>query len=568
GVRLFGPNTNVNAFETFVDHPGAKVALVTQSGHQGRPIVQGQDFGIGFSYWVPTGNEVDLECADFIRWFVDHEPTGVIAAYIEGFKDGEKLRRAADAAAKKGKPIVLVKIGRSAQGARMAMAHTGHLAGSDAVHDAVFRQYGMIRVDDLDELLEISALFTHAAKPKGDRVCIYAISGGSGALMADLVGAAGLPLPELAAATQRNLREWIPTYLTVKNPVDNGAVVLTQGHGPRIFDVLLDDPSSDVILVPITGVFPPLSDILAKECVDAHRAGKKPVIVVWGSPKIDESAFRTLVDGRVPLFRSFRNCVKGLGAFLGHRRFVAEYESPFEAKPIVSHAGDAEIARLLAGTGPLSEADSKRVLARYGFPVTKERVCKSADAAVAAAKEIGFPVALKVAAADIPHKSDAGLVKLALASENAVRDAFRAIEDGARRTFPSISIDGVLVQEMASGGRETILGLTRDPIFGTVLVFGLGGVLVEALGDVSMRTLPLSRRDAEAMITEIRGAKLLGAIRGRQPADRAAIVDAILRLAALGTDYGHRIAELDVNPLVVFDEGRGARAADALIVRE
>ena len=567
GVRLFGPNTNVNAFETFIDHPGPKIALITQSGHQGRPIVQGQEFGVGFSYWVPTGNEVDLESADFIRWFVDHEPTGAIAAYIEGFKDGEKLRRAADAAARKGKPIVLVKIGRSAQGARMAMAHTGHLAGSDAVHDAVFRQFGMIRVDDLDELLEISALFTHTAKPKGDRVCIYAISGGSGALMADLVGAAGLALPELAAETQRKLREWIPTYLTVKNPVDNGAVVLTQGHGRKIFDVLLDDPSSDVIVVPITGVFPPLSDILAKDCVDAHATGKKPVVVVWGSPKIDENAFRILVDGRVPMFRSFRNCVKGLRALLEHRRFVAEYTSPFTAKPVVSLAGDPEIASLLAGSGPLSEADSKRVLARYGLPVTKERVCESADEAVAAAKEIGFPVALKVAAAAIPHKSDAGLVKLALASESAVREAFRAIGEGARRAFPGAAIDGVLVQEMASGGRETLLGLTRDPIFGPVVVFGLGGVLVEALGDVSMRTLPLSRRDAEAMVAEIRGAKTLDALRGRKPADRAAIVDAILRLAALGRDFGDRIAELDVNPLIVFEEGRGARAADALIVR-
>ena len=567
GVRLFGPNTNVNAFETFIDHPGPKVALVTQSGHQGRPIVQGQEFGVGFSYWVPTGNEVDLESADFIRWFVDHEPTGVIAAYIEGFKDGEKLRRAADAAARKGKPIVLVKIGRSAPGARMAMAHTGHLAGSDAVHDAVFRQFGMIRVDDLDELLEISALFTHVAKPRGDRVCIYAISGGSGALMADLVGAAGLALPELAEDTQRKLREWIPTYLTVRNPVDNGAVVLTQGHGPKIFDVLLDDPSSDVIVVPITGVFPPLSDILAKECVDAHRTGKKPVVVVWGSPKLDESAFRILVEGRVPMFRSFRNCVKGLRALLGHRRFVAEYESPFEATPIVSLAGDPEITRLLAGSGPLSEADSKRVLARYGFPVTKERVCKTADEAVAAAEEIGFPVALKVSAAAIPHKSDAGLVKLGLATDEEVREAFRAIESGARQAFPDVPIDGVLVQEMVAGGRETILGLTRDPIFGLVVVFGLGGVFVEALRDVSMRTLPLSRRDAEAMVDEIRGAKVLGALRGRPAADRAAIVDAILRLAALGIDCGDRIAELDVNPLVVFEAGRGVRAADALIVR-
>ena len=567
GVRLFGPNTNVNAFETFADLEGPKVALITQSGHQGRPIVQGQEFGVGFSYWVPTGNEVDLESADFFRYFVDHEPTGVIAGYIEGFKNGEKLKRAADYAARKGKPIVLVKVGRSAAGSRMAMAHTGHLAGSDAVHDAVFRQYGVIRVDDLDELLETSALFTRAAKPAGERVCVYAISGGTGALMADLLGAANLDMPELAAETQRRLRELIPSYLTVRNPVDNGAVVLTQGLGPKIFEVLLDDPSTDLVVVPITGAFPPLSDILAKEVVDAYRCGRKPVVVVWGSPKIDETAFRILVEGRVPMFRSFRNCVKALGAFFGHHRFVASYESPYDAKPVVSLAGDRDVESLLSGEGALSESASTELLARYGIPVSRGKVCTSATEAASFASELGVPVALKVSSKDILHKSDAGLVKLGLSGDDAVNDAFAAIDRDARRAFPSADIDGILVQEMLSGGQEVIVGLSRDPQFGPVVMFGLGGIFVEALGDVALRALPISRADAEAMVREIRGAKILQGIRGRAPADIDAIVDVILRVAALGTDYGDRIAELDVNPLIVFSRGNGARAADALVVR-
>jgi acetate---CoA ligase (ADP-forming) len=567
GVRLFGPNTNVNAFETFADLPGPKVALVTQSGHQGRPIVQGQEFGVGFSYWVPTGNEVDLESADFFRYFADHAPTGVIAAYIEGFKDGEKLKRAADHAARKKKPIVLVKVGRSAAGSRMAMAHTGHLAGSDAVHDAVFRQYGMIRVDDLDELLETSALFTRAARPQRGRICVYAISGGTGALMADMLGAAGLEMPELAADTQRRLREIIPSYLTVRNPVDNGAVVITQGHGPKIFEILLSDPSTDLVIVPITGVFPPMSDILAREVVDAYRDGRKPIVVVWGSPKIDDSAFRILVEGRVPMFRSFRNCVKALGAYLAHHRFVADYRSPFDAEPVVTLAGDREVGALLSGEGALNEADSKRLLARYGIPITREKVCATADEAARFAREIGFPVALKVSSRDIPHKSDAGLVKLGIADEPALRAAFAAIRADARRAFPRAAVDGLLVQEMLAGGQEVIVGLTRDPQFGPVVVFGLGGVFVEALRDVAMRALPLTRRDAEAMVREIRGARILDGLRGRPAADRGAIVDVILRIAALGADFGDRIAELDLNPLVVFEDGKGARAADALVVR-
>lgn len=567
GVRLFGPNTNVNAFETFLDLAGPKVALITQSGHQGRPIVQGQDFGVGFSYWVPTGNEVDLESADFFRYFADHQPTGVIAAYIEGFKNGEKLKRAADYAARKKKPIVLVKVGRSAEGQRMAMAHTGHLAGSDAVHDAVFRQYGMIRVDDLDELLETSALFTRSQPPAGDRICVYAISGGTGALMADLLGAAGLDMPELSAETQRRLREYIPSYLTVRNPVDNGALVLTQGLGPKIFEILLDDPSSDLVIVPITGVFPPMSDILAREVVDAYASGRKPVIVVWGSPKIDETAFRILVEGRVPMFRSFRNCVKALKAYLGYRRFAASYRSPYEEKTLVSLGADREIDAMLAGAGALNEVESTRLLARYGIPVTREKVCASADDATRFAREIGLPVAMKISSKDILHKSDAGLVKLGVASDEAVRAAFDALGQAARKAFPNAEIDGVLVQEMLAGGQEVIVGLSRDPQFGPVVMFGLGGIFVEALHDVTLRALPITRQDAEAMVREIRGFKVLEGLRGRPAADVAAIVDVILRVAALGMEFGDRIQELDINPLMVFERGQGARAADSLVVR-
>ncbi|MGH3053791.1 MAG: acetate--CoA ligase family protein, partial [Gaiellaceae bacterium] len=318
GIRVFGPNTNLTAFENFKDLPGRKIALITQSGHQGRPIVQGEELGIGFSYWIPTGNEVDLECCDFIDYFAEHEDTGVIAAYIEGFKDGERLKRAADHAARKRKPIVLIKVGRSEAGTRMAMAHTGHLAGSDAIHDALFKQYGMTRVNDLDELLETSALFARLPRPRGAGVCIYGISGGSGALMADLCGAAGLRLPALAQQTQTALRGFIPGYLTVANPVDNGATTIMAGHGPHILDLLLDDPNTDLIICPIAGALPPISDTLARELVAAWQSGKKPLVVVWGSPQQDDEAFRILVQGRVPLFRSFRNAVQGVRAYFAY----------------------------------------------------------------------------------------------------------------------------------------------------------------------------------------------------------------------------------------------------------
>jgi acetate---CoA ligase (ADP-forming) len=567
GVRLFGPNTNVNAFETFREFTGPKIALVTQSGHQGRPIVQGQEFGVGFSYWVPTGNEVDLESADFFRYFADDPATGVIAAYIEGFKNGEKLKRAADLAARRRKPIVVVKVGRSAAGERMALAHTGHLTGSDAVHDAVFRQFGMIRVGDLDELLETAALFARLPKPVGERVCVYAISGGTGALMADWLGSRKLAMPELAAETQARLREFIPPYLTVRNPVDNGAAVLTQGHGAKILDILMSDRSTDLVVIPITGVLPPISDIMAKEIADACGRGGKPIVVVWSSPKIDEPAFRILVEARVPIFRSIRNCAKALEAYFRFHRFADGYRSPYDAKPLVSLAGDRELEEAFSGRGALSEADSKRIVARYGVPITREEIATTADDAARAASEIGFPVAMKVSSKDIAHKSDAGLVMLGVAGEEAVRAAFDALGQAARKRFPEAEIDGVLVQEMVTGGREVIVGLSSDPQFGPVVMFGLGGTFVETLGDVSLRTLPITRPEAEGMVREIRGFEMLEGVRGGRPADVDAIVDAILRVASLGADFGDRISELDINPLMVFERGRGVRAADALLIR-
>src|SRR5205807_3845035 len=243
-IHLLGPNTNLNAFETFRDDlPGSAIALITQSGHQGRPIFQGQDLGIAMSHWAPTGNEVDLEFADFAAYFADQPQVGVVAGYIEGFKDGRTLMLAADHAARGGVPIVAVKVGRTDEGRSMAKAHTGHLTGSDAVISAVFRQFGVTRVDGLDELLDVAAALARTAPPSGAGVCVYSISGGTGAHMADMAAAAGLRVPELSKATQEQLHEWIPPYLRVSNPVDNGGAPSGDWRGRKILDAIVADPN-------------------------------------------------------------------------------------------------------------------------------------------------------------------------------------------------------------------------------------------------------------------------------------------------------------------------------------
>ncbi|MBV8304805.1 MAG: CoA-binding protein, partial [Acidimicrobiia bacterium] len=393
-VRVLGPNTNLNAFETFRDDlPGKSIALITQSGHQGRPVFQGQEIGIRVSHWAPTGNEADLEFADFCAYFAAQPEVGAIACYIEGFKDGRTLMLAADEAAQAGVPIVVIKVGRTDAGRSMAKAHTGHLTGSDAVTSAVFRQFGVTRVDGLDELLEVSAALARTKAPAGDGVCVYSISGGTGAHMADMAAAAGLRIPALTKETQRQLHEWIPPYLRVSNPVDNGGAPSADWRGRKILDALLADPNVDLLLCPITGALASMSGRLARDIVDAAQTTDKPVFVVWGSPVGDEPAYRdVLLNSDVPVFRTFANAVTAAKAYFDYHAFRSRYRSPF-AKPVARESRAAVNGRrLLRG----DEATSMRLLDEYGIAVPRFEVATSPKEAAKLAEAFGRPVVMKI----------------------------------------------------------------------------------------------------------------------------------------------------------------------------
>ena len=357
GIRIFGPNTNTNAFEVLPEPPtprGGRIGLVTQSGHQGRPLVQGTEFGVAFSRWVPTGNELDLEAADFIEYFAYDDDTAVIAGYFEGFKDPAKLRRALEAANAQGKPVVALKMGSTEAGTRMASSHTGHLAGSDAVVQGLFAQYGVVRVRDLDELLETAALFAKLPAGTGGRCGLYSISGGSGTLMAEVAESSGVPVPVLSARTQAGLRELIPDYLTVANPVDNGAQFLVSApveDRRRVFDLVAADPDIDVVVIGLTGALGRLTDRFAEDIVAFIDEVKKPIVVTWNSFKTDEQGFKTLVDAGVPLFRSFRNCFTALRAFAEYQRASSSFRP---RKPLPSRLPKEAAAALTdaAGMGP------------------------------------------------------------------------------------------------------------------------------------------------------------------------------------------------------------------------
>jgi len=603
-THLLGPNTNLNAFETFRDDlPGPTIALITQSGHQGRPVFQAQDQGVALSHWAPSGNEADLEFADFAKYFLDQPEVGVVAAYIEGFKDGRTLMLAADHAARANKPIVCIKVGRTSEGRSMAKSHTGHLTGSDAVVSAVFRQFGITRVDGLDELTDVAAMFARtrphalssdtgrvqvaarsraaartsqgsrsgtakggAGQQSGARgVAVYAISGGTGAHMADLCAAEGLQLPDLAPSTQKKLRDWIPGYLRVSNPVDSGGAPSADERGPKILQAMIDDPNIDMIICPITGALATMSKPLAQDLVAAAATTDKPILVVWGSPDSTDSVYTDILLGsRLPVFRTFHNCVKAARAWFDRREFEQRYVSPF-TKPVTRRSkAAAQTDELLAAGRALSEHESKRLLTAYGIPVSDDRLVTSAAEAARAASTIGYPVVMKVSSPDLLHKSDLGLVEVGLTSAAEVKRTYGDLIERAQRASKKAVIDGVLVSELVSGGIETVVGVSTDELFGPVVMFGLGGVFVEVFEDVTFRVPPFDKAEANRMVREVKGFKLLEGARGQKAANIGGVVDVIMRVQRLVFDHAHALGELDVNPLLVGP--RRVVALDALAV--
>ncbi|NBE53607.1 acetate--CoA ligase family protein, partial [Streptomyces boluensis] len=558
GIRLLGPNTNLNAFEKFRDDlDGPAIALITQSGHQGRPVFALQELGVRLSHWAPTGNEADLETADFLSYFAHRPEVGAIACYVEGLKDGRSFLLAADHAARQGVPVVAVKVGRTETGAKMAASHTGKLTGADTVVDAAMRQFGVIRVDGLDELQDTAALLARARKPQADGVVVYSISGGTGAHFSDLATEAGLHLPTLSETKQDELHEWIPSYLNVANPVDNGGHPVGDWRGPKIIEAILDDPDVGVLICPITGPFPPMSDKLAQDLVDAAERTDKLVCVVWGSPVGTEAAYRETLLGssRVATFRTFANCITAVRAYLDHHRFTDGYRSPFEDAPRTPSPSYRKAQALMRPGKQLSEHAAKQLLRAYGIRVPREQLVTSAAAAVRAAGTVGYPVVMKASGAHLAHKTELGLVKVGLTSASQVRDAYRELTDIAR--YEGIDLDGVLVCQMVERGVEMVVGVTQDELFGPTVTVGLGGVLVEVLQDAAVRVPPFGEDQARAMLSELRGRALLDGVRGAPPVDVDALVEVVLRVQRMALELGDELAELDINPLMVLPRGQG-----------
>jgi len=389
--------------------------------------------------------------------------------------------------------------------------------------------------------------------------------------MADMVAAAGLELPSLTKASQVQLHEWIPPYLRVSNPVDNGGAPVRDWRGPKIIQTMLADPNVDLLLCPITGALPSMGNKLCEDLVAAAATTDKPIFVVWGSPVGTEEAYtKTLLQSSVPTFRTFTNAVMAAKAYFDHHRFAASYQSAF-ARPAFRPSPARRTALPVLAPGgvrrpsgeSLSEQDSKALLKAYGIALPKERVAASPGEAAKAAKKIGFPVVMKIVSADILHKSDLGLVAVGVRDEEDARRTYKRLVATAKKAGRKATVAGGLVAQMVPGV-GTVVGIAPDDLFGPVVMFGLGGVFVEVLHDVTFRVPPFTARDASAMLDELRGAALLRGVRGQPAADRAALVDVLMKMQRFAVDLSGEVAEVDINPLLAGTDG--AVAADALVV--
>jgi acyl-CoA synthetase (NDP forming) len=542
---------------------GKRISVLTQSGgvgfsyyHRGRPRQ------LRFAHVISTGNEACLDSFTLAEHLIDRDRTDIILAYVEGIKDVAAFRRAAAKAADRGVPIIIAKMGRSEAGARAAASHTAALAGADAAHDAIFRRYGVIRALDMDEMLDIAAGFAFCPPPAGRRIGIMSGSGGAGVWMSDMLALAGLEVPRLDDATRATCEALMPAYGSAANPVDLTAGAIGKVGYAHVVEILQGSPLLDAVVI-VGSIASPKRLIEDKpKLAEVSQHPTKPVLFCAYTAAA-QAAVDVAAEVGVPVFTAMPGCARALRAMADWREFREAWR---RRAPDPAPAPKPAVTALLRHAGPvLSEHQSKAVLAAAGIFRADEVLASDAEEALAAARRIPGPIALKIQSPDIPHKTEIGGVALGLQDEAAVRAAFAAIIGRAQAAHPAARIEGVLVAPMAPPGVEMILGIQRDPQFGPMLMAGLGGIHVEVLRDVAFAPAPLDAADARALLGRLKAATLLEGVRGAPPADTAALVALMVTLSRFAADHAEEIAEIDLNPVLVHPQG--LTVVDALIIR-
>ncbi len=566
GVMNLSPQTMMNSTFLKITPKTGNIALISQSGAICAALVEdaiAQD--IGFSAVISIGNKVDMNETDLLAMLENDEQTKVIVMYLEDITDGRRfidVCRKITRESKYRKPILILKSGRTPEGAKAAMSHTGALMGADEVYDAIFKQAGAIRVDGMQELFDYATAFAKQPLP-GDEIVIVTNAGGPGIISTDVIVKFGLKMANIEDIRPK-IDKMIPTYGSSRNPVD----IVGDADYNRFDNVLnevLDHPNCGAVVVMCTPSATLDYDGLARVTVKMSKSKGKTILAsLMGLAEGIENR-RILSEGGVPYYVYAELAIRALKSMYDYKAWLKAPKSEVKSfkvdresvKEVFDNAKKQNRSHLI-------EEEGYEVLKAYGFPVPKSILAKDENECAKAAQQIGYPVVMKVASPDIIHKSDAGGVKVNLANEQEVRNAFNSIMSSAKNYKSDAKILGVLVQELVKGGKETIIGANHDPKFGSLLMFGMGGIYVEVLKDVVFRLAPINEQEGRDMVESIKTSKLLKGVRGEKPSDVNALVDCLQRLSQLVTDFPE-IAEFDMNPLLVLEDGKGCRAVDVRI---
>jgi acetyl coenzyme A synthetase (ADP forming)-like protein len=572
-IRLIGPNclgvidtvTPLNASFSAGLPPSGPMDFMSQSGALGTAILDWAQAGkLGLNRFVSLGNKADVSETDLLRAWADDDSSRVILCYTEGLPDGQEFIRVAREVSKK-KPIITLKSGTTQAGSRAVSSHTGSLAGSEQAYQAAFRQAGVLRAHSLQDLFDNALAFGYLPQLRGDRIAIVTNAGGPGILATDALERAGMKLARFEPQRIQALEQFLPDAASAANPVD----VLGDARADRYrfaIEQVAADPNVDGVMVILTPQA--MTEIGETAEVVAEVASQVDIPVMtcfMGEARVEQGA-TVLEAHKVPNFAFPERAAMVFKAMSSYRRYKAEPLPTYETFEVNRQSVRQTIDKTLSeGRVTIGDSEARSILDAYKLQIPASELAESPDRAVEIASRIGYPVVLKVASPDILHKTDVGGVKVGLQDADDVRDAFDLITYRSQRYLPEARLWGCLVQKMVPPGLEVLIGMNRDPQFGPLITFGLGGIYVEILKDVTFRIAPFSRWEARDMLSEIRTHALLEGVRGQPPVDKEALIDALLRVGQLVLDFPE-IAELDINPFVVYEQGQGGIAIDMRLI--
>lgn len=575
GIEVLGPNclgiadtsTPLNAtFATSAPLPG-RVAFMSQSGALGTAMLGwSEENHLGFSRFISLGNKMDLNESDMLEALEHDVNTSVIAAYLEGISEGERFLEVT-ARVSRSKPVIIYKAGVTQAGARAVSSHTGTLAGSENAYAAAFRKSGALRANRVEDLFMLAQGFSAQPPPAGPRVCVITNAGGPGIVASDALEHAGLSLAVLTEETTQHLNEKLPEAASVYNPVD----VLGDAGADRYrlaMESVIADPGVDAVMIVLTPQAMTRATETARVVADCAGGSEKTVFAVFMGGSEISDAEDIMREVGIPNFRFPEEAVDTLRCMKAYTDFLSRPRRTMVRFDVEKHKVDEVFSTTREqGRNELVEVEAREVLLAYGLPVARTMLATNLEECIKAGREIGYPVVVKIASPQILHKTDVGGVIVGIENTDELITAYEKVTANARKFFPRADIWGVLVQEMLPPSRELIVGMNRDSQFGPLLMTGLGGIYVEVLKDVSFRLAPVSEEEVMDMLRELKSYWLLQGARGEPPADIDAVVESVLRVSQLVTDFPE-INELDINPLRVLEDGKGCLAADARIVLE